>query len=452
MHATVKRLGFVVLVLVGGTLLAGVPMDHEEAQLTASDAASDDLFGIAVALDGDTALVGAYLDDHSGGEDAGSAYVYVDGGAGWTEQAKLTVNLAEPDAWFGASTAISGDTALVGAFRSSLGGAPDSGSAHVYVRNGTNWTEQFILTAGDAMAGDLFGSAVALEGETALVGARHDDHPGATQSGSAWVFVGSGTNWIAQEKLTASDAGDDDEFGFSVALEGDTAVVGAFGDSHAGGMEAGSAYVFVRDGTEWTEQAKLTANDAAPVDHFGFSVAISGDTVVVGAQLDDPSNSGSAYVFVRSGTTWTQQAKLVASDAKAAALFGGHVAVEGNTALISSTLDDHSGVTSTGSVYVFTREGTIWSEQFKLTASDAASGDIFGVVALSGDTAVVGANRDDHSGLTDAGSAYIFEDLPVVRDGEPPVPAVSDWGLITGVLLLATVSTAVLLRRRCTAA
>ena len=449
MSATVERLGAVVLILAsGGLAAAGVPMVHEEAKLTASDAAEDDLFGIAVGLDGDTAVVGAYLDDHAGGGDAGSAYVYVNDGSGWTEQAKLTANLAEPGAWFGAEAAIAGNRAVIGAFRSSLAGFPDAGSAHVYTRSGTVWTEHAVLTASDAAAGDLFGSAVAVDGVTALVGAYHDDHPGASQSGSAYVFVAPGSNWTEQGKLVASDAGDGDEFGISVALDGDTAVVGAFSDSHAGGMQAGSAYVFVRNGATWTEQAKLVASDAAPVDNFGFSVDVSGDTVVVGAYHADAVNSGAAYVFVRDGTTWTEQAKLVASDAEAAALFGGNVAIEGGTALVSSTLDDHSGATSAGSVYVFTREGTTWTEQFKLTASDVASGDIFGVTALSGGRAIVGANRDDHSGLTDSGAAYIFEDIPT---GDDQVPAISGRGSLAVMVLLLTVSAAVLIRRRRTA-
>ncbi len=169
---------------------------------------------------------------------------------------------------------------------------------------------EFKLTASDAAAGDVFGFSVALSGDTALVGAVGDDDAGSF-SGSAYVFVRSGTSWIQQAKLTASDAASNDIFGGSVALIGDTALVGAAGDDDAGSV-SGSAYVFVRSGTTWTEQAKLTASDAAAGDRFGIAVALNGSTALVVAPNDDDAafSSGSAYVFVRSGTTWSQQAKL----------------------------------------------------------------------------------------------------------------------------------------------
>jgi hypothetical protein len=201
--------------------------------------------------------------------------------------------------------------------------------------------------------------------------------------------------WSEQQKLTASDAAWNDDFGTSVALSGDTAVVGAPFDDDAGSA-SGSAYVFVRSGTRWSQQQKLTASDAAPNDDFGLAVALSGDTAVVGAE------NNSAYVFVRSGTRWSEQQKLTASDAAAGAggFFGNSVAVSGDTAVVGAYADVDAGGDS-GAAYVFVRSGTRWSEQQKLTASDAAAGIRFGnSVAVSGDTAVVGAYADD--------SAYVF--------------------------------------------
>ena len=157
------------------------------------------------------------------------------------------------------------------------------------------------------------------------------------------MFVRSGGAWTQQAKLTASDAAADDRFGISVAVAGDTAVVGAFLDDTLAGTDAGSAYVFVRSGGAWTQQAKLTASDAAADDPFGDSVAVAGDTAVVGA-LDDTlagTDAGSAYVFVRSGGAWTQQAKLTASDAAADDQFGYSVAVAGDTAVVGAYFDDH---------------------------------------------------------------------------------------------------------------
>ena len=212
--------------------------------------------------------------------------------------------------------------------------------------------EQAKLTASDATAGDRFGFSVSIDGNTAVVGALLHDDDGLS-SGSAYVFVRSAGIWTQQAKLTASDAAANDLFGISVAIDGDTAVIGASGDRDAG-FNTGSAYVFVRSGTSWTQQAKLTAGDAAADDTFGFSVSIDGDTAVVGAPFDDDAGnfSGSAYVFVRSGTSWTQQAKLTASDAAAGDLFGFSVSIDGDTAVVGVLLDDDAG-TSSGSAYVF---------------------------------------------------------------------------------------------------
>src|SRR6185503_19688910 len=191
----------------------------------------------------------------------------------------------------------------------------------------------------DAAAGDLFGDSVAVSGDTAVVGAIGDDD-GGTSSGSAYVFVRSAGVWSQQQKLTASDALAGDEFGYSVAVSGDTAVVGARSDSDAGTF-SGSAYVFVRSAGVWSQQQKLTASDAAAGDFFGFSVAVSGDTAVVGAIFDDDagSGSGSAYVFVRSAGVWSQQQKLTASDAAASDSFGASVAVSGDTAVVGASFD-----------------------------------------------------------------------------------------------------------------
>ena len=197
-----------------------------------------------------------------------------------------------------------------------------------------------------------------------------------------------------------------------MSISGDTALVGAFGDDDAG-YETGSAYIFVRTGNSWSQQAKLTANDAAAHDYFGVSVSISSDTAVIGADGDDDAgdSSGSAYIFVRTGNSWSQQAKLTASDAAAGDSFGESVSISGDTALVGALYDDDGGDGS-GSTYVFVRTGNSWSQQAKLTASDGAAHDLFGFsVSISGDTALVGALYDDDGG-DDRGSAYVFATAP----------------------------------------
>jgi uncharacterized repeat protein (TIGR01451 family) len=378
-----------------------------QQKLEASDGGADDVFGQSVSIFGDTLVVGAYYDDTTGGENAGSAYVFVRSGTVWAEQQKLLASDAAAFDSFGGSVAVSGDLAVVGAIFDDTVGGEDAGSAHVYVRSGANWIEQQeLITSGLEAANDSFGWSVAISGDTALVGAPQDDMTGATDRGSAYVFVRSGTLWTEEQRLVASDGAAGDFFGWSVALSADTAVVGAPGCDTAGGSDAGSAYVFVRPGTEWVEQQKLQASDGAASDGFGGSVAVSGDTALVGA-ASDAAQTGAAYAFVRSGTAWSQQQKLLASDAATGDLFGASVAISGDTALVGASLDDTGAGVDAGAAYVFVRSGTLWGEEQKLMASDAATHDNFGVsVAISPDTALIGAPSDDTAG--GAGSAYVF--------------------------------------------
>jgi hypothetical protein len=209
------------------------------------------------------------------------------------------------------------------------------------------------------------------------------------------VFVRSGTTWTQQAKLTASDGVSNDYFGYSVAISGNTAVTGAVAKNSL----TGAAYVFVRSGTAWSQQAKLTASDGAANDYFGDSVAVSGSTAVVGARQN--SSTGAAYVFVPSGTTWSQQAKLTASDAAPLDNFGVWVAVSGSTTVVGAFGKN----SNTGAAYVFVRSGTTWSQQAELTAFDAAQSDNFGLsVALSGSIALVGASGKS----SNKGAAYVF--------------------------------------------
>ncbi len=306
-----------------------------------------------------------------------------------TQQAKLTPSDAASARLFG-YVAVAGDTAVVGA----AGNASGRGAAYVFTRAGTTWTEQAILTATDGAASDLFGGAVAVAGDTAVSGAYNHN----SQRGAAYAFTRTGITWTEQAKLTASDAAANDHFGFSVALAGDTALVGANEKSSL----RGAAYVFTRSGATWTQQAKLVPADAADVDLFGVSVALDGDTAIVGAEGKD-SFQGVAYVFTRTGTTWTQLAMLVAADAAASDRFGNRVAVAGDTAVVGAPRK----VSNQGAAYVFTRTGTNWTQQAKLVPADAANSDLFGAsvaVAVAGDAAVVGA----YGKSSFRGAAYAF--------------------------------------------
>jgi hypothetical protein len=281
----------------------------QQAQLTASDGAAYDYFGRAVALNaaGDTAIVGASTHAVGANSEQGSAYVFTRGGGVWSQQAQLTASDGAGVYWLGHSVALNaaGDTAIVGAYGSNVG-ANNQGSAYVFARSGGIWSQQAQLTASDGAASDYFGRSVALNaaGDTAIVGAYHDDVGANVVQGSAYVFAPSAGNWIQQAKLTASDGAKGDEFGGSVALNaaGDTAIVGACLDDVGANIYQGSAYVFARSGGVWSQQVKLTASDGAAYDYFGVSVALNaaGDTAIVGAPRDDVganANQGSAYFF-----------------------------------------------------------------------------------------------------------------------------------------------------------
>ena len=254
-----------------------------------------------------------------------------------------------------------------------------------------DWTLRAELAAADGAGNDYLGRAVSLDGDTAVVGAAGSDVGGAESRGAAYVFVRSGDTWTETAKLTAPDGTAGDEFGFAAAISGDTIVVGARFAAIDGMDGHGAAYVFVGSGDTWTQQAKLAADDGAAFDEAGFSVAIDGDTALVGAPFANGSE-GKAYVFTRSGTDWTPQATLAADDGAAADRFGLSVKVAGDTAIVGSPSAAIGANNYQGAAYVFARDAGAWSLQTKLTASDGAAFDEFGVaVALEADTAVVGA-------------------------------------------------------------
>ncbi len=279
----------------GGLAEAIAATFSEEQKLTASDADAFDQFGNAVALSGDRAIVGALGNDDAG-LNSGAAYVFAFDGSTWTEEQKLTASDADAEDLFGNAVALSGDRALIGAGLNDDAGS-GSGAAYVFAFDGSTWTEEQKLTASDANAEDLFGASVAISGDHALVGATSDDD-GGFNSGAAYVFAFDGSIWAEEQKLTASDADAGDQFGQSVSLSGDRALVGAIGDGDAGSF-SGAAYVFAFDGSTWAEEQKLTASDADEFAQFGFSVSLSGDRALVGAIGDDDaaSGSGAAYVF-----------------------------------------------------------------------------------------------------------------------------------------------------------
>ena len=461
----------------------------QQAYFKASNTDADDLFGISVSISGDTVVVGAERESSNAtgvnGDEAdnsawrsGAAYVFVRNGGNWSQQAYLKASNTGNQDWFGHSVSISGETIVVGASgedSTSTGvnggqlsnGAYASGAAYVFARNGTTWSQQAYLKASNTDPFDYFGIVVSVSDDTVVVGAGGESSSAtgvngnqadnsAYQAGAAYVFVRDGSVWSQQAYLKASNTDSGDGFAV-VALSGDTLVVGATGESSgatgvngdqgdSSAPHSGAAYVFVRSGRIWSQQAYLKASNTGADDAFGWGVSSSGDTIVVGAPREPSSATGvngdhsdnslywagAAYVFARNGASWSQQAYLKASNTDAFDQFGDSVSAFGNTVVIAAPVESSNATgingdqsdnsaSSAGAAYVFARSGTIWSQQLYLKASNTDAGDAFGdSVAISGDTLVVaaptersaaqGVNGDqgDNSAFK-AGAAYAFE-------------------------------------------
>ena len=382
-----------------------------------SSGAANDQFGYCCALssDGTTAIVGQPYDDNAKGTDAGSAVVFTRSGKTWTEQAVLTYSAGAASDTLGFSVALSsdGNTAICGAPLADSSGS-NSGSAVVFTRSGSTWTQQAVLTYSSGAASDLFGYSVALSGDgnTAICGVPLDD-PSGSNSGSAVVFTRSGATWTQQAALTHSIGSVGAQFGFSVALssDGNTAIAGAPTDSSVG-SNGGSAVIFIRSGVTWTEQATLRNSAGVNGDLFGFSVALSsdGNTAIAGAPYAQPGGigrAGNSVVFTRNGTTWTQQAVLTYSGKDYFEEFGKSVLLssDGNVVIIG-TPGWPSG-NNFGIAVMFARNNGVWNQQSVLSYSSGVAGENLGwSVALSADSNVAIAGA---TGIgSDVGGAVIF--------------------------------------------
>ncbi len=377
-------------------------------------------FGHAISIEGDTLAIGAFTE----GGNVGRVYVFVRAGATWVLQQKLQASDPTAGVRFGKTVDLSGNTLIVGAAGES--GNPQVGAAYVFVRTGATWTQQQKIVAADGQAQDRFGQVVRVDGDTAVIGAVGDDDKG-TDAGSAYIFVRSGVTWSQQQKITAADGAPSDQFGYGVAIAGDTVAIGARRDDTANITDHGSVYVFVRSGTTWSQQQKIVAGDAALDDNFGRSVALFNQTLLVGAMQRTSGGNGAAYVFTRSGTTWSLQQRLTASDGETQDLFGADVALFGDVAAISQRFDDDTA-SNAGAVYVFTRAGTTWTQAQKLRPADGQADDRFGQAVDVHGTTLVGGSAGDDDLANGSGAAYVFES-PIVSNGSFETGNYGGWTL-----------------------
>ena len=448
------------------------PVIKQVAYLKGSNTEENDLFGYSVSVSGNTAVVGAIGEssnaslvdgnqfDNSAGL-SGAAYVFVNNGIEWIQQAYLKPSNTDSGDLFGYSVSISGDTIVVGAIgesssSKSVGGneltnnAADSGAAYVFVREGEVWKQQSYLKASNAGINDFFGYSVAIDNNTIVVGAIGESSNAKgingnglndleRSSGAAYVFVRNSSTWNEQAYIKASNTQRGDLFGGSVAISGDTAVVGAIGESGSGinnnqadnsTLEAGAAYVFQRTDQSWVQQAYLKSQNASPKDWFGCSVSISGNTLVVGAlgessgsreingnELDnDSKDSGAAYVFVRTINTWNQQAYLKSINSEPNDWFGYSVAISGDTIIVGAIGESSNSIgvngntsdnssSDAGAVYRYIRNGSTWIYKDYIKAYNADENDNFGYsVAISGKIVIIGSVGESDSGRDSSGN------------------------------------------------
>ena len=368
-------------------------------------------FGMTVDIDGNTAAVGA-----SGFRFSDFPLpvvcVYTREAANWTKEQCLSEEDEAPnnDDSYGV-IAVSGNTLVVGAALDVTNGVI-GGAAYVYVRDGHTWSLQQKLFASDRANFDQFGIAVDIVGDTIVVGA-HGDNDEGFQTGAVYVFRRNGTTWTEEQKLKASDAAPDSAFGLSVALSGQTVAIGAPAES-SGALSSGAVYVFVNDGTSWQQQGKIKANSAMMNQQLGFTVSVSGDTIVaaapgelIGEPADDFNNvlsKGAVYIFERTGTSWDHQKRFFERDRNRTGGFAVRAAIDGDTIIVGDPTYD-AGARFTGAVYVFERKGNGWSLKHTLAANDGQFLQAMGFsIAVSGDT-VIGGTQSQFS----IPAVYIFQ-------------------------------------------
>ena len=421
-----RILGCVVVVVLALQHEAAGQCEHQK--LVASNGNSGDRLGIGVAVGDGWMILGAYRDD-APETNSGSAYVFELENGIWVERENLTASDGAAGDEFGSRIAISGTLAVLTSSRDNNENGLNSGSAYVLELSPEGaWVEKTKLLATDGDENDRFGTSVAIDQGTVVVGAHQDDQNGPS-SGSAYVFRRvSADRWVQEAKLLPLDGQANDFFGQWVDISGARIIVGARGDELRGNPGPGSAYIFRRDAPDtWIEEAKLVPSDGQDFDQFGTGVRLEGNLAFVSAPgpLSQQETAGAVYVFEWDGVaTWIEIQKIEASDGLIGDTFGSHLAVEGHTLVVGARFDDTESGVDSGSAYLFREDASgQWIEIVKLLSSDGAAGDIFGaLIDLHGEVLAIGAHRDDDNG-SESGSVYVFD----VSEADCDADGVSDF-------------------------
>lgn len=370
---------------------------------TASDGAADDEFGLSAAVSGDSALVGAPFAAVNGTPGQGAVYAFEKSNGAWIQTQRFSSTDGASGDRFGSALALDGSTAVIGAPGADVNGYLQEGAAYVFTQSGNVWTQRQKLLRNTDLAGSQFGYSVALSQGTALVG-------GYVLQQAAYVFTGSGGAWTQSAILTPSDGAPGDAFGTAVAVAGATALVGAPNAAIGGNAGQGAAYVFSNSGGLWNQNAKLIASDGAAGDAFASAVALAGDTAIAGAphaSVAGYGDNGAAYVFVASGGAWNQTQKLTPAGPTPGGLFGSAVALSGDALLVGAPSASTAQNSAQGAAFAFTSSNGAWMQTQELLAPDGAAADYFGsAVASDGTAALVGAPGATVNGNADQGAAY----------------------------------------------
>ena len=417
----------------------------QTSELTASDGAANDNLGASVAISGGTIVAGTPFHPVGGNANQGAVYVFTQPAGGWsnaTQTAVLTASDGASSDELGWNVAIGGATIVASAPNREVGGTEDQGAVYVYTEPGAGWTnatQTAELTASDGGAGDELGWGVAVSGDTIAAGAPFHTVGTNSNQGAVYEYTKPPAGWTnatQTAELTASDGTSGDNFGWSVTTTGDTIGVGAPQRTVGGNTDQGAAYVFTKPGAGWTNEtqtAELTASDGAAFDALGWAVALSGDTLAVGAPLRTVGandGQGAVYVYTKPGAGWTnatQTAELTASDGAAGDQLGSSVAASTSTITAGAPQRSVGGTSTQGVVYVYTKPGGGWAngtETAELTASDGATGDEFGSsVAISGSTVAVGAPLRTIGGTVGQGALYTFTSGLTIATTQQPASA-----------------------------
>lgn len=378
-------------------------------------------YSVAMSSDGNTLIAGANADSPGGNFQQGSATVFVRSGNTWSQQQVLLKSDGATGDQFGENVAISrdGNTVIIAAKYDAVGSNIQQGSATVFTRSGSSWTEQQILTQSGGTGGDKFGTcALSGDGNTAIVTCREDTISASAQ-GSAIVFTRSGNTWTEQQTLVHPSAAASDRFGYAVVIsdDGNTAIITCPDRDVGGNVNQGSAVVFTRSGNTWSHQQTLTQSAGAANDAFGFSAALSadGNIALIGVRFADvntKSNQGAAVIFTRSGNTWTEKQFLTQSTGDVNDNFGYSVSLSGNGNIAAIGVPFY-GATNTGLVTIFTLSNSLWIERTSefLTRTNIAAGDWFGwAVSLSssGNQLVAGSHLANIGANSDQGCVTVF--------------------------------------------